>query len=82
MSDSPIKATKLAIVGAGAVGSTLAFAAAERGVAREIVLQDIAIAFGATLTMFGMIDFMMLIVAPARSRRDWPGFGRRTRRRP
>ena len=42
MSDSPIKPTKLAIVGAGAVGSTLAFAAAERGVAREIVLQDIA----------------------------------------
>ena len=42
MSDSPIKPTKLAIVGAGAVGSTLAFAAAERGIAREIVLEDIA----------------------------------------
>ncbi|MCI1832262.1 MAG: L-lactate dehydrogenase [Bifidobacterium sp.] len=42
MVDSPIKPTKLAIVGAGAVGSTLAFAAAQRGVAREIVLQDIA----------------------------------------
>ena len=30
MVDSPIKPTKLAIVGAGAVGSTLAFAAAQR----------------------------------------------------
>ncbi|KFI69208.1 L-lactate dehydrogenase [Bifidobacterium magnum] len=40
--NSSIKPTKLAIVGAGAVGSTLAFAAAERGVAREIVLEDIA----------------------------------------
>jgi L-lactate dehydrogenase len=36
-----IKPTKLAIIGAGAVGSTLAFAAAQRGVARDIVLQDI-----------------------------------------
>ncbi|MFR5004769.1 MAG: L-lactate dehydrogenase, partial [Bifidobacterium dentium] len=36
------KPTKLAIIGAGAVGSTLAFAAAQRGVAREIVLEDIA----------------------------------------
>ena len=42
MVDSPIKPTKLAIVGAGAVGSTLAFAAAQRGVARQIVLEDIA----------------------------------------
>ena len=42
MVDSPIKPTKLAIIGAGAVGSTLAFAAAQRGVAREIVLEDIA----------------------------------------
>ena len=42
MVNSPIKPTKLAIVGAGAVGSTLAFAAAERGIAREIALQDIA----------------------------------------
>ncbi|MDO4912927.1 MAG: L-lactate dehydrogenase [Bifidobacteriaceae bacterium] len=42
MVDSPIKPTKLAVIGAGAVGSTLAFAAAQRGVAREIVLQDIA----------------------------------------
>ena len=33
MVDSPIKPTKLAIIGAGAVGSTLAFAAAQRGVA-------------------------------------------------
>ncbi|MEK0306874.1 L-lactate dehydrogenase [Bifidobacterium favimelis] len=41
MAKSPIKPTKLAIVGAGAVGSTLAFAAAQRGVAREIVLEDI-----------------------------------------
>ena len=39
MVDSPIKPTKLAIIGAGAVGSTLAFAAAQRGVAREIVLE-------------------------------------------
>lgn len=30
-------------------------------------------AFGATFIMFGMMDFMMLMVAPARSRRDWPG---------
>lgn len=42
MSGSRIKPTKLAIVGAGAVGSTLAFAAAQRGIAREIVLEDIA----------------------------------------
>lgn len=42
MVDSPIKPTKLAIIGAGAVGSTLAFAAAQRGVAREIMLEDIA----------------------------------------
>lgn len=42
MVNSKNKTTKLAIIGAGAVGSTLAFAAAQRGVAREIVLQDIA----------------------------------------
>ena len=36
------KPTKLAVIGAGAVGSTLAFAAAQRGIAREIVLEDIA----------------------------------------
>ncbi|RBP98565.1 L-lactate dehydrogenase [Bifidobacterium aemilianum] len=42
MVDSRIKPTKLAIIGAGAVGSTLAFTAAQRGLAREIVLQDIA----------------------------------------
>ncbi|AIC91667.1 MULTISPECIES: L-lactate dehydrogenase [Bifidobacterium] len=41
MAESPIKPTKLAIVGAGAVGSTLAFSAAQRGVAREIVLEDV-----------------------------------------
>lgn len=41
MADSTIKPTKLAVIGAGAVGSTLAFAAAQRGVAREIVLEDI-----------------------------------------
>ncbi len=41
MVDSPIKPTKLAIIGAGAVGSTLAFAAAQHGVAREIVLEDV-----------------------------------------
>ncbi|WEV53437.1 L-lactate dehydrogenase [Bifidobacterium sp. ESL0704] len=40
MSNS-VKPTKLAIIGAGAVGSTLAFAAAQRGVARDIVLEDI-----------------------------------------
>lgn len=42
MVNSQVKPTKLAIIGAGAVGSTLAFAAAQRGVAREIVLEDIA----------------------------------------
>ena len=42
MVSSQVKPTKLAIIGAGAVGSTLAFAAAQRGVAREIVLEDIA----------------------------------------
>ena len=42
MVNSAVKPTKLAIIGAGAVGSTLAFAAAQRGVAREIVLEDIA----------------------------------------
>lgn len=41
MADSGFRTTKLAIVGAGAVGSTLAFAAAQRGVARQIVLEDI-----------------------------------------
>ncbi len=41
MSKSLIRPTKLAIIGAGAVGSTTAFAAAQRGVAREIVLEDI-----------------------------------------
>ncbi|WIY82682.1 L-lactate dehydrogenase [Propionimicrobium sp. PCR01-08-3] len=33
--------TKVAIIGAGAVGSTLAYACVIRGVAREVVLQDI-----------------------------------------
>lgn len=42
MAESLIRPTKLAIIGAGAVGSTMAFAAAQRGVAREIVLEDIA----------------------------------------
>ena len=42
MPDSNIRTKKLAIIGAGAVGSTMAFAAAQRGVAREIVLEDIA----------------------------------------
>lgn len=41
MAISPVKPTKLAVVGAGAVGSTIAFAAAQRGIAREIVLEDI-----------------------------------------
>lgn len=34
--------SKVAIIGAGAVGSTLAYACVSKGVAREIVLQDIA----------------------------------------
>ena len=42
MAETSSKPTKLAIIGAGAVGSTLAFAAAQRGVARQIVLEDIA----------------------------------------
>ena len=42
MAETTVKPTKLAVIGAGAVGSTLAFAAAQRGVAREIVLEDIA----------------------------------------
>ena len=42
MPDSSNRSKKLAIIGAGAVGSTMAFAAAQRGVAREIVLEDIA----------------------------------------
>ncbi|MBF1677719.1 MAG: L-lactate dehydrogenase, partial [Scardovia wiggsiae] len=41
MEKSYRRPTKLAIIGAGAVGSTTAFAAAQRGVAREIVLEDI-----------------------------------------
>ena len=42
MAETTVKPTKLAVSGAGAVGSTLAFAAAQRGIAREIVLEDIA----------------------------------------
>ena len=34
--------SKVAIIGAGAVGSTLAYACVTKGVAREVVLQDIA----------------------------------------
>ncbi|MBQ1273702.1 MAG: NAD(P)-binding domain-containing protein, partial [Aeriscardovia sp.] len=41
MYNSKIEPTKLAIIGAGAVGSTLAFAAAQKGVADSIVLEDI-----------------------------------------
>ena len=41
MEKSYRRPTKLAIIGAGAVGSTTAFAAAQHGVAREIVLEDI-----------------------------------------
>ena len=33
--------SKVAIIGAGAVGSTLAYACVTKGVAREVVLQDI-----------------------------------------
>ena len=40
MAETTVKPTKLAVIGAGAVGSTLAFAAAQRGIAREIVLED------------------------------------------
>ena len=46
--------SKVAIIGAGAVGSTLAYACVTKGVAREVVLQDIAKekveAAGGTLT--------------------------------
>ena len=42
MAETTVKPTKLAVIGAGAGGSTLAFAAAQRGIAREIVLEDIA----------------------------------------
>jgi L-lactate dehydrogenase len=41
MIENKIKDSKLAIIGAGAVGSSMAFAAAIRGVAREIVLYDV-----------------------------------------
>ncbi|SCC00375.1 L-lactate dehydrogenase [Bifidobacterium bohemicum] len=41
MVDIQNKPTKLAVIGAGAVGSTLAFVAAQHGAAREIVLEDI-----------------------------------------
>ena len=41
MATPTVKPTKLAIIGAGAVGSTLASAAATRGLARHIVLEDI-----------------------------------------
>ena len=41
MYNSKIHSTKLAIIGAGAVGSTVAFAAAQKGVADSIVLEDI-----------------------------------------
>ena len=34
MAETTVKPTKLAVIGAGAVGSTLAFAAAQRGIAR------------------------------------------------
>ena len=33
--------SKVAVIGAGAVGSTLAYACVTKGVAREVVLQDI-----------------------------------------
>lgn len=35
--------SKLAIIGAGAVGASLAFAAAQQGIAREVVMEDIAL---------------------------------------
>jgi L-lactate dehydrogenase len=38
---SPRRTTKLAVVGAGAVGSTMAYAALMRGAARSVVLYDI-----------------------------------------
>ncbi|MEE1324295.1 MAG: L-lactate dehydrogenase [Bifidobacteriaceae bacterium] len=43
MAESTIHPTKLAIIGAGAVGATLAFAAAQNNVARTIVMEDIAL---------------------------------------
>ena len=42
MTDAKIRTSKLGIIGAGAVGSTIAFTAAQRGLARTIALQDIA----------------------------------------
>jgi len=41
MSDAERRPTKLAIIGAGAVGATLAYACLIKGVAREVVLYDI-----------------------------------------
>ncbi|MBR4414285.1 MAG: L-lactate dehydrogenase [Aeriscardovia sp.] len=43
MTESTIHPTKLAIIGIGAVGSTLAFAAAQSGIAREIALEDLSL---------------------------------------
>lgn len=43
MAESTIHPTKLAIIGTGAVGSTLAFAAAQSGIAREIALEDLSL---------------------------------------
>lgn len=43
MTESTIHPTKLAIIGTGAVGSTLAFAAAQSGIAREIALEDLSL---------------------------------------
>jgi L-lactate dehydrogenase len=37
----PRRTTKLAVIGAGAVGSTMAYAALMRGAARSVVLYDI-----------------------------------------
>lgn len=42
MAFEPVRHSKLAIIGAGAVGATLAFAAAQAGVARDVVMNDIA----------------------------------------
>ena len=40
MTDTSVRRNKVAIVGAGAVGATLAYASLIRGVAHDIVLYD------------------------------------------
>jgi L-lactate dehydrogenase len=40
MSENPLRRNKIAIVGAGSVGATLAYASLIRGVAHDVVLYD------------------------------------------